>query len=69
MQLVAELHCATRLPSVPGAMCWGLAMMLASCMVLLVLTMPRVLLALPQNSMYGWSEFLREMKGFYQVGP
>jgi hypothetical protein len=21
-----------------------------------------------QNSMYGWSEFLKEMKGFYQVG-
>jgi hypothetical protein len=27
-----------------------------------------LLLLLLQNSMYGWSEFLKEMKGYYQVG-
>lgn len=26
-----------------------------------------LLLLLLQNAMYGWSEFLREMKGFYQA--
>jgi hypothetical protein len=44
-----------------AACCGGVAV------VLLMFCATHTLPCCVQNSMYGWSEFLKEMKGFYQV--